>query len=88
MSFKDELKKMGYKYEYAQGEEGDRTEVWLNEEAGMAVRIEWMKVDEEGWRVGGPTLKGMGRLSVGKPQRSRHQDDDVATSGTATRVLP
>ena len=51
MSVEDELKKMGYKFEYAHNEGGDRTEVWLNQGVGMAVRIEWMKIDEEGWRV-------------------------------------
>lgn len=88
MSFEEELKKMGYKFEYAQDEGGDRAEVWLNEEGGMAVRIEWMKVDEEGWRVSNPASKGAGKVPVGKPQRNRHCDDDVATSGTGARVLP
>jgi hypothetical protein len=31
--------------EYEYGHSEDRTEVWINEKAGMAVRIEWMRVD-------------------------------------------
>ena len=88
MSFEDELKTMGYKFEYAHGEGGDRTEVWLNQDAGTCVRIEWMKIDEEGWRVSDPASKDTGKVPVRKPQRGRHQDDDAATFGTATRVLP
>ena len=88
MSFEDELKKMGYKFEYAHGEGGDRTEVWLNEDAHTCVRIEWMKIDEEGWRLKGPALQGKGMPSVGRPQRSRHRYDDAATSVAGTRVLP
>ena len=58
MSFEDELKKMGYQFEYAHSEGGDRTEVWLNQDAGTCVRIEWMKIDEEGWRLKGAGSEG------------------------------
>ncbi len=44
MSVSDELRKLGYKLEYEYGNSEDRTEVWINETAGMAVRIEWMRV--------------------------------------------
>ena len=45
MSVNDELRKLGYKLEYEYGPSGDRTEVWINEKAGTAVRIEWMRVE-------------------------------------------
>jgi hypothetical protein len=63
------LKKMGYKFEYAHNDGGDRTEVWLNQDARMCVRIEWMKIDEEGWRLKGPALKGRGMPSNAKSIR-------------------
>ena len=44
----DELRKLGYEFGYEHGDTGERTEVWVNEKAGMAVRIEWMRVDGEG----------------------------------------
>ena len=52
MGFHDELRKLGYICEYERGDSEDRTEVWVNREARMAVRIEWMAIDEEGWRKG------------------------------------
>jgi len=48
MTIADELRKLGYKLEYEYGRNEDRTEVWINEKAGMAVRIEWMRVQGEG----------------------------------------
>jgi len=47
MSIGEELRELGYKLEYEYGHSEDRTEVWTNEKAGMAVRIEWMRVDRE-----------------------------------------
>ena len=47
MSIGDELRKLGYKLEYEYGRNEDRTEVWINEQGGMAVRIEWMRVGGE-----------------------------------------
>ncbi len=47
MSVDDELRKQGYKLEYEYGNSEDRTEVWINEQAGMAVRIEWMRAVRE-----------------------------------------
>ena len=49
-SIREALRAEGYAFEYDYGYGEDRTEVWVNEEAKMAVRIEWMKIDEEGWR--------------------------------------
>ena len=51
MGIQDELKKMGYRFEYDHGDSEERTEVWINDAARMAVRIEWMRIDEEGWRA-------------------------------------
>jgi len=48
MTIADELRTLGYKLEYEYGHSGDRTEVWINEKLGMAVRIEWMRVEGEG----------------------------------------
>ena len=31
---------------YEHGDSEDHTEVWTNEEAGMGVRIEWMKIEK------------------------------------------
>ena len=44
MTIHDELRQLGYTLEYEYGPDEDRTEVWINEKAGMAVRIEWMRV--------------------------------------------
>lgn len=44
MSIGEELRKLGYRFEYERTRDGERTEVWTNDEAGMAIRIEWMKV--------------------------------------------
>ena len=48
MRIHDEFKKMGYQFEYDHGDSEDRTEVWINKKAGMAVRIEWFRLDEAG----------------------------------------
>ena len=46
MGIHDELKRGGYKFEYERNNGEDRTEVWTSEMAGMAVRIEWLKMNE------------------------------------------
>ena len=46
MGIHDELGKMGYVFEYEHGDSEERTEVWINRKAGMAVRIEWFRLDE------------------------------------------
>ena len=43
MGVADELKKEGFNLEYQYDEGEDHIEVWTNEQAGKAVRIEWMK---------------------------------------------
>lgn len=45
MSLHDELKRQGYEFEYEVGDSEDRTEVWTNKALGMAVRIEWFRLD-------------------------------------------
>ena len=45
MGIAEELRKEGYKLEYEYGDGEDHTEVWINDEAGMAVKIEWMKIE-------------------------------------------
>jgi len=47
MSIGDELRELGYTFGYEHGNSEERIEVWVNEKAGTAVRIEWMKVDRE-----------------------------------------
>ena len=47
MSIGDELRRLGYRFEYDYGDSEDRTEVWINDKAGMAVRIEWMRIEGE-----------------------------------------
>ena len=46
MGIHEELKKLGYTFEYERPRGEDRLEVWTNKAPGMAVRFEWMKVDE------------------------------------------
>ena len=45
MGVREELQREGYRFEYEHGDSEGRTEVWVNEKAGMAVRIEWMRMD-------------------------------------------
>jgi len=45
MSVADELRRLGYRFEYERKDGDDRTEVWVNTVLGIAVRIEWMKVE-------------------------------------------
>jgi hypothetical protein len=46
MGIHDELVRMGYTFEYERGDSEERAEVWVNKAAGMAVRIEWFRLDE------------------------------------------
>jgi len=48
MGIQDELVRMGYTFEYERGDSEERAEVWVNKAAGMAVRIEWFRLDETG----------------------------------------
>jgi len=43
----EELRKLGYRFEYERTGDVAQTEVWTHDEAGIAVRIEWMKVHDE-----------------------------------------
>ena len=52
MGIREALREEGYVFEYDHGSGEDRTEVWINQQAKMAVRIECIKIDEEGWRLG------------------------------------
>ena len=45
MGITDKLKRQVYRLEYEYGDGEDHTEIWINDEAGMAVRIEWMKIE-------------------------------------------
>lgn len=46
MGIKEELERQGYEFEYERTVGGDRRQVWTNKEAGMAIRIEWLKIDQ------------------------------------------
>jgi len=46
MGIAEELKKGGYDLEYERDEGGDHTEVWINRKARMAVKVQWLKMDE------------------------------------------
>lgn len=48
MGIDEELQKQGYQFEYEHGDSEDRTQVWINKKAGMAVRIEWFRMDKVG----------------------------------------
>ena len=41
------MREEGYVFEYDHGNDGDWTEVWINKEAKMAVRIEWIRMDDK-----------------------------------------
>jgi len=47
MKIYEELEKAGYKFDREYGCPEDRAEVWINKEAGMAVHVEWSRL--EGW---------------------------------------
>ena len=51
MKVHDALLEDGYCFEYERTRGEDRVEVWVNREAQMALRIEWLKIDEEGWKT-------------------------------------
>ena len=51
MKIHDALREEGYAFEYERKRGEDRIEVWVNRDAKMAVRLEWLRIDEEGWRV-------------------------------------
>ena len=45
MGICETLREEGYVFEYDHGNREERTEVWINKEAKMAVRIEWIRMD-------------------------------------------
>ena len=51
MKIHDALKEEGFVFEYERKRGDDVIEVWVNTDKKMAVRIEWLRIDEEGWRV-------------------------------------
>jgi len=51
MRIHEALKEEGFAFEYERKRGDDVIEVWVNSDKKMAVRIEWMEIDEEGWRV-------------------------------------
>ena len=51
MKIHDALRDEGFRFEYERKRGEDRIEVWVNRDARMAARIEWLRIDEEGWRV-------------------------------------
>ena len=51
MKIHDALREEGFAFEYERSRGEDKIEVWVNQDAKMAVRIEWLRIDEEGWRV-------------------------------------
>ena len=48
MTIREELRKEGYVYQYGRDiGGGDWKEVWLNEKAGMVIRIEWIRMEKK-----------------------------------------
>jgi len=45
MKIHDALRAEGYCFEYERNRGEDRIEVWINREAKMAVRMEWLKIE-------------------------------------------
>ena len=46
MSIEKTLERQGYELEYECTELGDRKQVWLNKKIGMAVRVEWFRMEK------------------------------------------
>lgn len=51
MRVREALREEGFAFEYEQKRGDGVIEVWVNEKAKMAARIEWLRIDEQGWRV-------------------------------------
>ena len=51
MRVHEALKEDGFVFEYERKRGDDVIEAWANRDKRMAVRIEWLRIDEEGWRV-------------------------------------
>ena len=47
IGIREALREEGYVFEYDHGNGEDRTEVWINKEAKMAIRIEWIRMDDK-----------------------------------------
>ena len=46
MGIEQELQKQGYEYQYACELGEDRKQVWINKKAGIAIRIEWIRMEK------------------------------------------
>ena len=46
MTVEETLRSQGYELEYECTDLGDRKQVWINKKAGMAVRVEWFKMEK------------------------------------------
>ena len=46
MGIEQELKNEGYRLEYEHHDGEDKKQVWMNDKAGMALRIEWVKIEK------------------------------------------
>ena len=46
MTIEKELQSQGYELEYGCSDNEDRKQVWVNKKAGMAIRIEWLKMEK------------------------------------------
>ena len=51
MKIHQALQEEGFAFEYERKRGDDVIEVWVNADKRMAVRIEWLRIDEDGWRV-------------------------------------
>jgi len=95
MGIEDELKRQGYKLEYESSDGEDRKQVWVNEKRGMAVRIEWMRVDGEA--KGGigdaaprgpePRMSSVPLVVHSTPLTRRYEPQSNARSGDALQAL-
>ncbi len=47
IGIRETLREEGYVFEYDHGNGKDPIEVWINKEAKMAVRIEWIRMDDK-----------------------------------------
>ena len=45
MEIGEALKSQGYEFEYDHGDSEERIEVWINKKAGMALRLEWIRLE-------------------------------------------
>ncbi len=91
MGIHDGFRRQVYKLDYDCGNSGDMTAVWINEDAGMAVRIEWIVAEAKSSGTPSAALRGEVRaaqtreeLAVVPPHVIHGQQPSPALGGELT----